>query len=148
MTSARISTLLALVVAASLPLCASAQPNAAAPTASPSVYAPTPAESKATLAAALAALSDDHRAKVMAIVDRVNSGALTDFDSAERQVGEVLSPDEVHTIVAATDKLAHRAVATPPTPLAAGRYLLRHLITPAKLTELRAHIRSEHSRAQ
>lgn len=147
MIPARISTLLALLIAASVPLCAAAQPNPPAPTASPAVYVPTAAESKATLAAALAALSDDHRAKVMAIVDRVNAGVLTDFDSAEVQVGAVLSADEVRAIVAGTDKVNHRTVATAPTPLLAGRYLLRHLIVPEKLAELRRHLHAEHSGA-
>jgi hypothetical protein len=141
-------SLLALALVAGLPSVAGAQqaPPSSSSTSAPNSHLPTEAERAAAKAAALSALSADHRAKILAIVDRVNSGQLTDFHAAEQQIDAVLSPEEAKALLADRAKGMH---ATEPDPSAdAGRYLLRHAISPEKLRELRLQIQQQHQKPQ
>jgi hypothetical protein len=134
--------LITLAMVAGLPSLAAAQqsPQPATP---PAVYVPTHTERDKAKVAALGDLSDDHRAKVLAIVDRVNRGQLTDFHAAELQIDAVLTSEESRAVLAGHDKLV-RTPNTDPT-WHPGRFLLRIAITPEKLRELQLQLQQKQS---
>jgi hypothetical protein len=89
--------------AVAIPAAALAQsaPNAAPhprPSLSPEMRSALDALRKAKRDEVYAKLSSDHRARVEAIVGRVNSGSLTDVRDAARQIDSVLSYDEGRAI--------------------------------------------------
>jgi hypothetical protein len=111
----------------------------------PGMHIPTQAERESGKTAVLSALSADHRAKILAIVGRVNGGQLTDFRGAEQQIDAILSPEEVKALLAIRDSMRHAQKPNSDPIADAGRFLLRLLITPEKLQELRLQIqRSQH----
>jgi hypothetical protein len=100
------SPLLAMALLAAVPLGASAQVNAQG-------GGPPPPEVRAKIdqargeakTAAFNDLSPDHRAKVQAIVDEVNSGKLTDLRAAVAQIDGILTPEEAKAVLGERDKM-------------------------------------------
>jgi hypothetical protein len=54
---------------------------------------------------AAAALSDDHRAQVAAVVNRVKAGQLGDARTAAQQIDAILTPQESQAVLAARDAM-------------------------------------------
>ncbi|HYZ14873.1 MAG TPA: hypothetical protein VE591_00675 [Candidatus Acidoferrum sp.] len=100
-------SVLALAMAAAMPLAASAQANP------PSNDGPPP-EVRAKMqqardgarTAAMNDLSPDHRAKVQAIVDKANDAqSMSDLVAAAKQIDTVLTPDEAKAVLGERDKM-------------------------------------------
>ena len=158
---------LALLMAAGLPLAACAEQSNAA-------EGPPPAVVQARAAAKTAAFNDlsgSDRAKVQAIIDQVNNGQLTDLRAAAQQIDAVLSPTETTAVLAERTKMMDAIHANmparpdgagpngagpngmgpngmgpnggPPNGMApkhastAGRFLLQLGVSPEKMRELR-----------
>ena len=139
-------SILALAVAVAVPSLAAAQQSPPVPASvAPSSYEPTQAERDSAKAAALSDLGAEHRANVLAIVDRVNSGQLTDFKAAQQQIAVVLSPAEVKSLLAERGKMLH--LSKPDPSANAAQFLLRIAISPEKLRELRLQIQEQHRKA-
>jgi hypothetical protein len=100
-------SLLALGLAAAIPLAAAADPapGSAAGPGSPEMRAQFERVRTETRTAVFAGLSADHRAQVQAIVDKVNAGTLTDPLDAAKQIDAVLTPDETKAVLAERAKL-------------------------------------------
>lgn len=98
--------LLAIVMAAGLPLAACAQQsNAAQNGPSPEMRAQMQAARDSAKTAALNDLSAASRAKVQAIVDQVNNGQLTDLRAASQQIDAALTPAESKAVLGERDKM-------------------------------------------
>jgi hypothetical protein len=97
---------LALVVATGMPLAACAQQsNAAENGPSPEVRQQMQQLRDTTKTAAFNDLSAADRAKVQAIIDRVNNGQLTDLRAAADQIDAAISPAESKAVLAERDKM-------------------------------------------
>ena len=110
--------LLAIVMAAGLPLAACAQQsNAAQNGPSPEMRAQMQAARDSAKTAAFNDLSAGSRAKVQAIVDQVNNGQLTDLRAASQQIDAALTPAESKAVLGERDKMMQSMRANmPPRP--------------------------------
>jgi len=99
--------LLALALAATMPLSACAQSAQAQSQDGPPPAARAQMQQArdAAKTAALNDLSADHRARVQSIVDAVNNGTQTDLRAAATQIDAVLSPDEAKAVLAERTKM-------------------------------------------
>lgn len=99
--------LLALALAATMPLSACAQSAQAQSQDGPPPGARAQMQQArdAAKTAALNDLSADHRARVQSIVDAVNNGTQTDLRAAATQIDAVLSPDEAKAVLAERTKM-------------------------------------------
>ncbi len=99
--------LLALALAATMPLSACAQSAQAQSQDGPPPAARAQMQQAhdAAKTAALNDLSADHRARVQTIVDAVNNGTQTDLRAAATQIDGILSADEAKAVLAERDKM-------------------------------------------
>ena len=98
--------LLAIALAAGLPLAACAQQsNAAENGPTPAMRAQMQQARDSAKTAAFNDLSAADRAKVQAIVDQVNNGQQTDLRAAAQQIDAALTPDETKAVLGERDKL-------------------------------------------
>ena len=99
--------LLALALAATMPLSACAQSAQAQSQDGPPPAARAQMQQAhdAAKTAALNDLSADHRARVQSIVDAVNNGTQTDLRAAATQIDAVLSADEAKAVLAERTKM-------------------------------------------
>lgn len=98
--------LLAIALAAGLPLAACAQQsNAAENGPAPAMRAQMQQAHDSAKAAAFNDLSPADRAKVQAIVDQVNNGQLTDLRAAAQQIDAALTPAESKAVLGERDKM-------------------------------------------
>ncbi len=111
-------SVLALMIAAGLPVSACAQQsNAAENGPPPEVRAQIQAAHDAAKTAAFNDLSAGNRSKVQAIIDDVNSGKQTDLRAAAQQIDALLSPDETKAVLAERTKMMQTMRANmPPRP--------------------------------
>jgi hypothetical protein len=109
---------LAIVMAAGLPLAACAQQsNAAQNGPSPEIRAQMQTARDGAKTAAFNDLSAGSRAKVQAIVDQVNNGQLTDLRAAAQQIDAALTPAESKAVLGERDKMMQTMRANmPPRP--------------------------------
>jgi hypothetical protein len=167
-------SLLALGLAAAIPLAAAAEPAAPAGDGSPEMRAQFERDRAETRTAVFADLSADHRAQVQAIVDKVNAGTLSNPLDAARQIDAILTPDEAKAVLAKRAKLGaamHRGAregAGPPPggpppggpppggpppgaaggqPASPGGFIMRLSIAPEKLHEMMRAMRGAPSGA-
>jgi hypothetical protein len=99
--------LLALALAATMPLSACAQSAQAQSQDGPppEVRAQMQQARDGAKTAALNDLSADHRAKVQSVIDGVNNGTQTDLRAAATQIDGILSPGESKAVLAERDKM-------------------------------------------
>jgi hypothetical protein len=111
-------SVLALVLAAGLPLSACAQQsNAAENGPPPEVRAQMQQARDAAKTAAFNDLGAANRAKVQAIIDDVNNGKQTDLRAAAQQIDAFLTPDETKAVLAERTKMMQSMRANmPPRP--------------------------------
>jgi len=144
---------LALVLAAGLPLAACAQQsNAGENGPPPEVRAKFQQAHDAAKTAALNDLSPASRAKAQAIIDQVNNGQLTDLRAAAQQIDAALTPAETKAVLAERDKMVESMHASmpqrpngapanadhPKRHATAGRFLLQLGVSREKLQALRS----------
>jgi hypothetical protein len=115
--------MLALVLAAGIPLSACAQQSNAAENGGPSpeIRAQMQQARDTAKTASLNDLSPATRAKVQSIIDDVNSGKQTDLRAAAQQIDAALSPAESKAVLGERDKMTQTMRANmPPRPDGAG----------------------------
>jgi hypothetical protein len=167
---------LALVVAAGIPLAACAQQsNAAENGPSPEVRAQMQQARDNAKTAAFNDLTPADRAKVQAIINQVNNGQLTDLRAAAQQIDAAITPAEAQAVLAERTKMRQAFSANHPEGMGpgagpngapgapgangehrgfggrsqtAGRFLLQLGVSPEKMKQLRDQMRQQNPNGQ